>query len=76
MNKEELNRVRSAIKGSILEFLPGAGEEFHVEALRKYVADRHQVAPASPDRVLRSLRQDGVIDYEVVSRRQSLYRVL
>ena len=35
-----------------------------------------ETAPGSADRVLRDLRQRGSIDYEVVSRRSSLYRVL
>jgi hypothetical protein len=32
-------------------------------------------APASADRILRDLRQKGVIDYKVLGRRASLYAV-
>ena len=39
-------------------------------------ASGNRVAPDSPGRILRQLRQQRLLNYEVVSRRQSLYRVL
>ena len=75
---EHLDRVRSRIGRSVLEFCrERLGETFHAQELRDRVAfDTGIVAPASADRVLRDLRQRGYVDYEVVSRRESKYRVL
>jgi hypothetical protein len=50
------------------------GATFHAQELRDFVATRTSVAPASPDRILRDMRRCGQIDYEVVNRRDSLYR--
>jgi hypothetical protein len=50
------------------------GATFHAQELRDFVAARTSVAPASPDRILRDMRRCGQIDYEVVNRRDSLYR--
>lgn len=75
MNEEHLERVSSAIARHVIAFVNSHGE-WHVESLRQYVFDNVNgyVAPASPDRILRALRQKGVIDYSVISRSQSLYR--
>lgn len=52
-----------------------AGEAFHAEDLRRHViAHAPEIAPASADRILRLLRQEGRLDYVVVNRRASLYR--
>lgn len=75
--RENIERVTDAIARHVTAFL-NAHQEFHVEDLRKYVYEnvRGYVAPASPDRILRDLRQRKQVNYEVVSRRKSLYRVL
>ena len=50
---------------------------FHADDLRRYVARLTGIiAPASADRVLRNLRQNRVIDYKVISRRESLYETI
>jgi hypothetical protein len=49
---------------------------FRMEALTEYVADEVPAAPASPDRILRQLRAEGLLDYEVIDRAGSLYRIL
>jgi hypothetical protein len=77
----DLQRVSAAIGPTILTFLAERLEHhrglFHAEQLRSYVAERcGPTSPASADRVLRSLRQDGKCAYEVVQRAASLYRVL
>ena len=56
----DISRVNNAIAKHIEKFL-GTHKEFHVEELRKYVFDNVNgyVAPASPDRILRDLRQKG-----------------
>ena len=72
---ENLTRVTEAIAQHVTAFV-ASPDEFHAADLRDYVYRnvRGYIAPASPDRILRSLRQRGVIDYEVVSRSKSLYR--
>lgn len=72
----ELFRVTERIGQLVLEFFRAhqVGEEFHAEDLRRFV-DKHCVsAPGSADRVMRSLRKQGLINYSVVSRKSSLYR--
>ena len=47
---------------------------FHMEELLRFVKEREpSVAPDSPGRILRQLRQQGVVNYEAVNRRDSLY---
>lgn len=75
---DELERVSSRIGAAIVGFCQrlGPGGEFYADDLRQHVLNACQSAPASPDRVLRALRQVGKLNYEVVSRSKSLYRVL
>ncbi len=74
---EHLNRVAGRIGHIVREFccVVGVGGEFHADELRAFVIRASGAAPASPDRILRLLRADGTIDYVVVNRRASLYRV-
>lgn len=73
---QQLARVAGKTACVIIEFFDGlqAGQEFHADDLRKYVADRVPVAPGSPDRVMRELRRTGEVSYTVVNRSKSLYR--
>lgn len=72
-----LNRVRSKIARAIIEFCQSrVGCEFHMHELERSIAERIGVAPDSPSRILRALRQAGTIEYEVTNRRDSRYRVL
>lgn len=77
---ENIERVSSRIAGAITEFCSARiGKQFFMEELRLFVSEKtkpHHIAPASPDRILRLLRQQGKLDYKVVSRSQSLYAVL
>jgi len=74
--QENLERVSSRIAGAIIEFCR-AHKRFYAEELRAYVLQATGiVAPGSADRVLRDLRQRGILDYLVISRRESLYEVL
>lgn len=71
-----LKRVRGRIGGIVYAFCCARiGQQFHLRELEEYVSERRDGAPDSPSRILRDLRQSGLIDYEVVSRSQSLYRV-
>jgi hypothetical protein len=69
-------RVYDRIAPLILEFQRCCGERlFHAEELRTFVRDRvPEIAPASPDRILRQLRLEKRLGYEVVNRSASLYR--
>lgn len=73
--QERLDRVSSRIARAILDFCR-AHKRFHADELRKYVIRETGIAaPASADRILRALRQEGHIDYIVENRRASLYLV-
>jgi len=78
---ENLERVSSRIAPAILAFLKEVFKRkdrtFYADDLRRAVTRATGiVAPASADRVLRDLRQNHVIDYRVISRRESLYEIL
>lgn len=71
-----LTEVTSKIKQAIL-FFASRRAVFRADELRRYVATRcDAVAPASADRVLRDLRQRKQLNYVVVNRKKSLYRIL
>ena len=70
---EHLERVSARIGTAIVEFIQ-QHPHFHADDLRRYVHGCvGSVAPGSPDRILRHLRKNGVIDYVVTSRRESSY---
>ncbi len=71
---QERGRVRSRIEALIREFCR-ENDTFHMEDLTLYVQARMKVAPDSPGRILRQLRQQG-LKVELVSRRGSLYRMV
>lgn len=80
--QENLERVSSRIGAAIITFCgehlrDEANPQFHAEDLREFVTRETGIsAPGSADRILRNLRQRGVIDYRVIDRRGSLYEVL
>lgn len=75
-----MERVTSAIGRAVLAFcrvrLAHGEPQFHADDLRSFVLRAHPTAPASADRILRALRRAGQVSYQVVNRRQSLYRVV
>jgi hypothetical protein len=81
---QQLNRVAATTKDAILAFIKQrlADTEnngaFTADQLRFYVNNNVTggVSPSSADRVLRMLRQQGLIDYCVLNRGKSLYRAL
>lgn len=74
-NAAHLDRVTSRIGAAIEDFKSQSGPEFHADDLRRFVEARVGLsAPGSADRVLRSLRAQGRINYDVISRSRSLYR--
>ena len=74
--ESEIRRVRGRIGPLVIDFarLVGTGKEFGIEQLQSYILSQAVAAPASPDRILRDLRQRGLLDYVVVSRRGAVYR--
>ena len=78
---ENLERVSERIAALVVEFCSRALEsgqpQFHMEELTLYVYEKVKVsAPDSAGRILRDLRQRGVLNYRVLSRSKSLYEVL
>lgn len=73
---DERARVSSRIAEAIISFLESHAR-FHANELKAHVeAECGEGAPASADRILRDLRQRGLVNYRVVSKRDSLYEVL
>lgn len=76
-NEPYLAAVSARIADAIFTYCRGkVGCQFHADDLRLFVTNAVGVcAPGSADRILRRMRQDSIVDYTVVSRRKSLYRV-
>ena len=73
----EFDRVSDKIAATVLSYCESLDAPFHLEDLTVFVKERHpEIAPDSPGRILRSLRSQGWLNYEVVSRRDSLYRLI
>lgn len=80
-DQQERARVKSRIGKLIVEFcterLKHFEGTFFMEELRVYI-DRKLagcIAPDSPGRILRQLRQQGELNYIVLFRSQSLYQI-
>jgi len=79
-HKSELSRVRANIQGHVLAFCGIVKKrdvaEFHAKELHEYVTEHYgEIAPNSAYRILWELKRGDVLDYEIVNRRQSLYRL-
>lgn len=74
---KNLNRVSEKIRAIVCDFFDakGDGSRFTINELGRFVRLKEAVAPDSPGRIMRALRKEGRIDYEVLSRSQSLYRI-
>ena len=74
-DSNERARVYGKIAPLILEYAEGhTGKAFHAEDLRQFVLMfASEIAPDSPGRILRILRQEGKLNYVVINRRDSLY---
>ncbi len=74
---KQRKRVADRIGQCIIDFFrKPAGTRFHASELNDFVAQFEKgVAPDSPSRIMRMLRQEGRINYRVVNRRDSLYQV-
>lgn len=49
---------------------------FRGRLLERYVGNLSECTPGTPSRILRLMREDGMLDYEVINRAKSLYRIL
>ncbi len=73
---DNIERVSAKIGDAIRRFCDDRlGQTFRMEELVRYVQGETTIAPDSPSRILRLLRRQGLIGYEVLSRKDSLYRV-
>lgn len=72
----EIERVSSKIERHVRRFCV-VGRSFHMDELTEYVRDQIQepIAPESPGRILRQLRLDGKLNYEV-DRSSSSYSII
>lgn len=80
MTRLEAERVANKIADAILRFchlsVDLGNPVFHMDELRKAIEGTcGAVAPDSPGRVLRSLRQRGLVDYYVSNRAKSEYTI-
>lgn len=72
----QISRVASGIAQDVIAFCrERVGQEFVVSELTAYVLERSRRAPASADRILRQLRQQGHVSYRVVDRGVARYLV-
>lgn len=74
----QLRRVRERIEAAVLAYCSALSPpaQFHMEDLTAFVQARVPVAPDSPGRILRHLRQRKRLAYRVVNRKASLYELL
>lgn len=77
---EQLDRVSNSISYLVERFvterLLHGPRTFHMRDLHDYIFQATQIAPASPDRILRELRRKGKCNYVVLDRRASLYELV
>ena len=74
----QLARVKASIAPRVLAFFAAkqVGDEFHVNDLTRFVWQTFpRVAADSPRRVMAALKAEKLLNYELVSRTDSLYRV-
>ena len=80
MTQQVSNPKKISISQLVEEFVLHrwqAGQpRFLMQDLHNYILARTRLAPASPGRILRQLRQKGKFDYQVVDRRDSCYELL
>lgn len=78
---DNLERVADRIAGHVLEFCrkllaQSVSPTFRMGDLTAHVAKYERgIAPDSPGRILRNLKQQGRVGYELLSRRDSLYEI-
>ena len=73
----QLARVRDKVKSTVIRFARSRlGKTYNASDLLRYCRVlQPEIAPDSPSRIMRDLRRAGVIDYTLISRQNSQYRV-
>jgi hypothetical protein len=74
MNDVHLQRVSDRIEKLVFSFC-AKHVEFHMQDLTDWVRAKIQIAPDSAGRILRAMKAKGLVDYEIINRRASLYRI-
>lgn len=75
---EELERVGEFLAAAILDWFNahGSGHTFHLGEFTRDILMLKICAPDSPRRVMADLRKKGLLNYAVISRKDSLYRTM
>ncbi len=80
VQRDNIERVGARVGSAISMFVAthlALQKPFTADELREYVLSvEPDTAPASPDRILRLLRQQGRLNYQVLNRAASLYEAL
>lgn len=77
MQKHMTHSVRDIVVSFLSSRIKHEQPDFHAQELRNYVSSWGiQIAPGTPDRVLRMVRRAGLGNYRVRNRANSLYRAL
>ena len=73
----ELERVSERIAAVVIDFFNehGPGYEFNLHEITLYVMQKVVCSPTSPYRVMADLRKKDRLNYIVMSRKESLYRM-
>ena len=72
----ELHRVHQSLAPIVLEFCRmNVGGVFTMPMLEEYVSRYIRTTPGSAGRILRKLRQEGQVQYDVVNRQHSAYAI-
>lgn len=72
----ELRRVRREIALYVMDFSrERIGQVFHIQEMESYINKFKRIAPGSGARILRKLRDEGLIEYRVINRRASAYTI-
>lgn len=70
------DRIRPQIIDFYRKRVAQGERDFHLVDLFEFVTKNITIAPNSAARIMQYLRREGRLDYEVLNRRQSLYRIL
>lgn len=75
--KEEIERVSEKVSQHVIDFFEqhGPGYEFNLHEITLYVMQRVKCSPTSPYRIMASLKSKNQVNYTVLSRKESLYRM-
>lgn len=74
---DELDRVSERIAAVVIDYFNehGPGYEFTLHEITLYVMQKVVCSPTSPYRVMADLRKKDQLNYVVLSRKESLYRM-